>query len=136
MCCRVTTCQPRRSWRRSASWRPRGGGCRSQAGGPTPMPAGTLARKRGVMLSMDIYWFDVEVAGPVTGDCAEELGEVLSARGGIDATVQAGHRRGQVMFSREADDAVQALVSAVEDVEAAGMRVTGVTEDRVVADEI
>ena len=100
------------------------------------MPAGTLARKRGVMLSMDIYWFDVEVAGPVTGDCAEELGEVLSARGGIDATVQAGHRRGQVMFSREADDAVQALVSAVEDVEAAGMRVTGVTEDRVVADEI
>ncbi len=40
------------------------------------------------------------------------------------------------MFSREADDAVQALVSAVEDVEAAGLRVTGVTEDRVMADEI
>jgi hypothetical protein len=40
------------------------------------------------------------------------------------------------MFSRPADDAVQAIVSAVEDVEAAGMRARGVTEDRVAADEI
>ena len=85
---------------------------------------------------MDIYWFDIDVEGPVTEAHTEALGEALSARGGIDATVQAGHRGGQVMFSREADDAVQALASAVEDVEAAGMRVTGVTEDRVVADEI
>jgi len=37
-----TTRQPRRSWRRSASRRPRGGGCRSQAGGPAPMPERTV----------------------------------------------------------------------------------------------
>jgi hypothetical protein len=31
---------------------------------------------------------------------------------------------------------VQAIVSAVEDVEAAGMRATGMTEDRAAAEEI
>lgn len=85
---------------------------------------------------MNTYWFDVEVAGPVTEDHTETLGEVLSARDGIDATVQADHRGGRVMFSREADDAVQAIVSAIEDVETAGMQVTGVTEDRVTISEI
>jgi hypothetical protein len=85
---------------------------------------------------VNTYWFDVEVAGPVTEDDAEALGEVLSAARGIDATVQADHRGGRVMFSREADDAVQAIVSAIEDAEAAGMRVTGVTEDRVTIGEI
>ena len=85
---------------------------------------------------MNAYWFEVGVAGPVTEDDAEALGEVLSAAGGIDATVQAGERGGTVMFSREADDAVQAIVSAIGDVEAAGMPVTGVTEDLVVAEEI
>jgi hypothetical protein len=85
---------------------------------------------------MDVYWFEVEVAGPVTEDDVEALGAVLSAAGGIDATVQAGKRGGTVMFSREADDAVQAVVSAIADVEAAGMTVTGVTEDLVVTDEI
>jgi hypothetical protein len=85
---------------------------------------------------MDVYWFDVAVAGPVTEDQGEALGGVLAARGGIDATVQAGHRGGWVMFSRAADDAVQAVVSAVEDVEAAGMSAAGVTEDRVTAEEI
>ena len=69
---------------------------------------------------MDVYWFDVDVAGPVTDDDAEALGGVLSAAGGIDATVQAGDRGGIVMFSREADDAIQAIVSAIADVEAAG----------------
>jgi hypothetical protein len=83
-----------------------------------------------------MYWFEVTVAGPVTDDDAESLGEVLSAGGGIDATMQAGERGGLVMFSREADDAVQAVVSAIGDVEAAGMSVTGVTEDLVVIDEI
>jgi hypothetical protein len=83
-----------------------------------------------------VYWFEVQVAGPVTDDDTEALGEVLSAGNGIDATVQAGERGGTVMFSREADDAVQAIVSAIGDVEAAGMSVTGVTEDLVVIDEI
>jgi hypothetical protein len=40
----------------------------------------------------------------------------------------AGERGGTVMFSREADDAVQAIVSAIEDLEATGMTVAGVTE--------
>jgi hypothetical protein len=85
---------------------------------------------------MNVYWFDVEVAGPVTDEHGEALGVVLSAAGGIDATVQAGEQGGTVMFSREADDAVQAIVSAIADVEAAGMTVTGVTEDLVVTEEI
>jgi hypothetical protein len=85
---------------------------------------------------VNVYWFEVGVTGPVTEDEAEALGGVLSAAGGIDATVQAGERGGTVMFSREADDAVQAIVSAIGDVEAAGMAVTGVTEDLVVIEEI
>ena len=82
---------------------------------------------------MNTYWFDIEVTGPVTDEHIEVLAERLNARGGIDATVQADHRGGTVMFSREADDAIQAVVSAIEDVEAVGMIVTGVTEDRVTA---
>lgn len=80
---------------------------------------------------MNVYWFDVEVAGPVTMEHVESLGDVLTAGDGIDANVQADHRGGRVMFSREAEDAIQAIVSAVRDVEAAGMQVTGVVEDRV-----
>jgi hypothetical protein len=85
---------------------------------------------------VNVYWFDVEVAGPVSLDEAESLGDVLTAGDGIDAAVQAGDRGGIVMFSREAEDAVQAVASAVRDVEAAGMKVTGVIEDRVTAAEI
>lgn len=85
---------------------------------------------------MDVYWFDIEVLGPVTGDHVEALGDALSEAGGIDVTVQAGEHGGTAMFSREADDAVQAIVSAIDDLEAAGLRVAGVTEDRVVVDEI
>lgn len=85
---------------------------------------------------MNTYWFDITVAGPVTDEHIEALGSRIAERGGIDATVQADHRGGVVMFSREADDAVQAIVSAVEDVEAVGMTATTVTEDRVTVEEI
>lgn len=85
---------------------------------------------------MSVYWFDIEVAGPVHDEHIEALGERLQKAGGIDATVQADGRGGTVMFSREADDAVQAIVSAVADVEAAGMTVIGATEDRVTVEEI
>jgi hypothetical protein len=85
---------------------------------------------------VNCYWFDVEVAGPVTLDDVEALGDVLTAGDGIDASVQADHRGGIVMFSRDAEDAVQAVISAVRDVEAAGIRVTGVVEDRVAVAEI
>ncbi|WP_345435909.1 hypothetical protein [Actinoallomurus vinaceus] len=83
-----------------------------------------------------MYWFDVNVAGPATEAHAEALGEVLTAADGIDATIQAGRDGGSVMFSREADDAVQAIISAVMDVEKAGMTAIGVTEDLVTAEDI
>jgi hypothetical protein len=82
---------------------------------------------------MNVYWFEVEVAGPVTDDDVERFGDVLTAGDGIDANVQADERGGRVIFAREADDAVQAIVSAVRDVEAAGIKVTGAIEDRVTA---
>lgn len=85
---------------------------------------------------MPTYWFDVEVAGPVTIDDLETLGDVLTAGDGIDATPQADHRGGIIMFARDAEDAVQAVISAVRDVEAAGIRVTGVVEDQVPVAEI
>jgi hypothetical protein len=50
---------------------------------------------------VNTYWFDVEVGGPVTEDNIEILGDVLTAAGGIDATVQAGDEGGAVTFSRE-----------------------------------
>lgn len=83
---------------------------------------------------MNVYWFDIEVAGPVSDDQIEALGSRLADE--IDATVQADDRGGVVMFSREADDAVQAIVSAISDLEAVGMAVTGVTEDRVDVEDI
>lgn len=85
---------------------------------------------------MNVYWFDVDVAGPVTPGQIEALGDVLAAAGGIDATVQADERGGTVMFSRAADDAVHAIISAITDVEQAGMTATSVTEDLVTADDI
>ena len=85
---------------------------------------------------MYTYWFELEVSGPVTEDQVEALGDVLAPVGGIDATVQAGRRGGIVTFSREADSALHAVISAVEDVRAAGMTVTGAKEDLVVTEEI
>lgn len=84
---------------------------------------------------MYTYWFDLEV-GPVTSHQIEALAGVLEPAAGMDATVQADHRGGVVMFSREADSALQAVISAVEDVRAAGMTVTGAKEDLVVPEEI
>jgi hypothetical protein len=85
---------------------------------------------------MKVYWFELEVAGPVTDDNIEALGDVLTAKDGIDAMVSGDQRGGTVMFSREADDAVQAIVSAIDDVEAAGMVVSSTVEDRVTVDDI
>jgi hypothetical protein len=85
---------------------------------------------------MDTYWFEIEIAGPVTGDHVEALGDVLSAAGGIDATVQAGERGGVIMFSREADSALQAVISAVEHARAAGLTVTGAKEDLATTEDI
>jgi hypothetical protein len=83
-----------------------------------------------------MYWFDVEVGGPVTEDDVEALGDALTAADGIDASVQAGEHGGRVMFSREAHDAIEAITSAIEQVSAAGIHVKGVTEDLVVTEQI
>jgi hypothetical protein len=91
------------------------------------------AERTGVV---NTYWFDLEVGGPVTDDNVEALGDILTAADGIDATVQADHRGGKVMFNREAHNAIEAITSAIEQVTAAGINVTGVTEDLVVTDEI
>jgi hypothetical protein len=85
---------------------------------------------------MHTYWFDLEVAGPVTENHVETLGDVLTSGDGIDASVQAGDRGGVIMFAREAEDAVQAVTSAIRDAEAAGIRVTGVIADQVSVREI
>ncbi len=85
---------------------------------------------------MQTYWFDLEVAGPVTGGHIEALGDVLAAGEGIDASVQADDRGGIIMFTREAEDAVQAVTTAIRDAEAAGIQVTGVVADQVSVREI
>lgn len=85
---------------------------------------------------MYTYWFDLQVDGPVSEDRVEALGDILAASDGIDATVQAGEEGGVVMFSREADTALHAVISAVEDLRAAGITVTGAKEDLVVTEEI
>lgn len=64
---------------------------------------------------MDICWFDVEVAGPVTEEHTDALGAGLAAAAGTDASVQAGQLGGTVMFSREADGALVSAALIVRD---------------------
>lgn len=86
---------------------------------------------------MNVYWFDLEIAGPVTDEQVDRLAEVIIANSGegVDATVQADDRGGVVMFSREADDVAGAIMSAITDVREAGMTVTGVDGGDLVAVE-
>lgn len=92
-----------------------------------------LREKCGV----NVYWFDLEIAGPVTDEHVDRLAEVIIANSddGIDATVQADDRGGVVMFSREADDVAGAIMSAITDVREAGMTVTDVNGGDLVAVE-
>ena len=87
--------------------------------------------------SVNEYWFDLEVAGPVTDEHVGRLAEVIIERlgDGVDATVQADERGGVVMFSRGAEDVAEAIMSAIADVRAAGMAVTGVDGGDLVAVE-
>ncbi|MFG1861089.1 hypothetical protein [Microbispora bryophytorum] len=77
-------------------------------------------------MSVDVFWFDIDVAGPVTDDHVDKLAESLHNKGGIDATVQADERGGTVMFSRKAEDAAEAILTAIEDLRAADFTVTGI----------
>lgn len=89
------------------------------------------------MIGVDVFWFELEIAGPVTDEHVGRLAEVIIDRfgDGIDATVQADERGGIVMFSREADDVAGAIMSAITDVREAGMTVTGVGGGDLVAVE-
>jgi hypothetical protein len=81
---------------------------------------------------MTTYWFELEV-GPV-GDL-EETAERLSAVCG-DGQLAGDEHGGTIAFSREARNATDAILSAINDSERAGLSVAGVTEDLVTAEDI
>ncbi|RAY13790.1 hypothetical protein DPM19_19250 [Actinomadura craniellae] len=81
---------------------------------------------------MSTYWFEL-VVGPV-GDL-EEVAERLYAICG-DGQPSGDGRGGAVLFSRESRNAVEAILSAIDDSERAGLTVTGVAEDLVTVDDI
>lgn len=83
---------------------------------------------------MNTYWFTVKTRGfpeQELADISDKLYGILEETGGVDALIAGDERGGEIEFSREAEDAVIAIVSAIEQVEAAGLDVTGVTEDLV-----
>ncbi|WP_242904027.1 hypothetical protein [Actinomadura terrae] len=81
---------------------------------------------------MMIYWFELEVGA--VGDL-EEAAERLYSRCG-DAQLSGDEHGGTVAFSREARNATEAILSAIDDSERSGLAVTGVMEDLVTVDDI
>ncbi|WP_433174944.1 hypothetical protein [Actinoallomurus sp. CA-150999] len=81
---------------------------------------------------MSTYWFELEI-GPV-GDL-EEAAERLYSRCG-DGQLSGDERGGTIMFSREARNATEAILSAIDDSERGGLSVIGVMEDLVTIDDI
>jgi hypothetical protein len=81
---------------------------------------------------MTTYWFELEV-GPV-GDLDEAAEQLYSLCG--DGQLAGDERGGTVAFSREALNAVTAILSAIDDSERSGLTVTGVMEDLVTAEDI
>ncbi|MFG2085906.1 MULTISPECIES: hypothetical protein [unclassified Spirillospora] len=83
---------------------------------------------------MNTYWFTVKTSGFPEREPAgisNKLYGILEGGGGVDALIAGDERGGEVEFSREAEDAVVAIMSTIEQVEAAGLDVVGVTEDLV-----
>ncbi|MEO3785482.1 hypothetical protein ABGB12_19290 [Actinocorallia sp. B10E7] len=83
---------------------------------------------------MNTYWFTIKTAGfpgEELVDISNRLYGLLERSGGVDALLAGDERGGEIEFSREAEDAVVAIVSAIEQVEEAGLEVVGVTEDLV-----
>lgn len=83
---------------------------------------------------MNTYWFTIKTIGfpePELADVSDRLYRILEDGGGVDALIAGDERGGEIEFSRAAEDAVIAIVSAIEQVEAAGLEVVGVTEDLV-----
>ncbi|MEO3859932.1 hypothetical protein [Acrocarpospora sp. B8E8] len=88
---------------------------------------------------MNTYWFTIKTTGfpeEQLISISDKLYGLLEESGGVDALVAGDARGGEIEFSREAEDAVIAIVSAIEQVEQAGLVVVGVTEDIVDVDSI
>lgn len=81
---------------------------------------------------MSTYWFELQT-GPV-GDL-EESAERLYSRCG-DGQLSGDEHGGTILFSRQARNATEAILSAIDDSERSGLPVTGVTEDLVTVDDI
>jgi hypothetical protein len=81
---------------------------------------------------MSTYWSETEV-GPV-GDLDEAAEQLYSLCG--DGQLAGDEHGGTVAFSREAINAVTAILSAIDDCERSGLSVTGVMEDVVTAEGI
>jgi hypothetical protein len=81
---------------------------------------------------MSTYWFEL-VVGPVDDleDAAERLYSVCD-----DGQIAGNERGGTIAFSREARNAIEAIVSAIDDSERAGLSVTGAMEDLVTVEDI
>jgi len=81
---------------------------------------------------MTTYWFELEI-GPV-GDLEEAAEQLYSICG--DGQIAGDERGGTITFSREALNAIRAILSAIDDSERAGLSVTSVMEDLVTVDDI
>lgn len=81
---------------------------------------------------MSTYWFELQI-GPVQD--LEEAADRLYSRCG-DAMLAGDTSGGTVDFSREARNAIEAVLTAITDTEQAGLQVTGVVEDLVTVDDI
>ncbi|WP_433463633.1 hypothetical protein [Spirillospora sp. CA-128828] len=81
---------------------------------------------------MSTYWFELEV-GPVSD--LEQAAERLYSRCG-DGQLSGDEQSGTILFSREAPNAIGAILSAIDDSERSGLAVTGVMEDLVTIDDI
>jgi hypothetical protein len=81
---------------------------------------------------MSTYWFELEVE-PISDldDSAERLYTVCG-----DGQLAGDEKGGTVVFSREAANAIEAILSAIEDTEGAGLSVTGIMEDLVTVEDI
>ncbi|MFG2087331.1 MULTISPECIES: hypothetical protein [unclassified Spirillospora] len=81
---------------------------------------------------MSTYWFELEI-GPVSD--LEEAAERLYSRCG-DGQLSGDEQGGTILFSREARNATEAILSAIDDSERSGLSVTGAMEDLVTIDDI
>ncbi|QXJ21878.1 hypothetical protein AGRA3207_002784 [Actinomadura graeca] len=81
---------------------------------------------------MSTYWFELET-GPV--DDLEEAAERLYSQCG-DGQLSGDEHGGTVLFSREARNAIEAILSAIDDTERSGLPVIGAMEDLVTVDDI